>query len=180
MTDADGIGIDFLARRPLIGADAFVAPSATLIGDVEIGACASIWYGCVLRADVNFIRVGARTNIQDGTVVHVDGDRPTFIGDDVTIGHMALIHACTVESGAFIGMRATLLDGVTVEGGAVIAAGALVPPGKRVPSGELWAGVPARHVRHLSHAERAGFQASAARYVAIAEAHRSLPSAALK
>ena len=168
---------------PKIHPDAFVAETAAVIGDVEIGPGSSVWYGCVLRGDVNMIRIGAGTNLQDGTIVHVNHDRagdyretgggmPTFIGDNVTIGHQALIHACTVESGAFIGMAAVVMDGAVVEGQAMVAAGALVTPGKRVARGELWAGRPAKPMRALSEAELADlpylashYQESAASYL---------------
>ncbi len=137
-----------------------MAETAAVIGDVEVGAGSSVWYGCTLRGDLNRIRVGRNTNIQDGTVVHVNhdphgdyrvtgGGMPTTIGDGVTIGHMALIHACTLEDGSFVGMRAVVMDEAVVESGAMVAAGALVTPGKRVPSGQLWAGSPARFLRDL-------------------------------
>ena len=151
----------FRGVTPRIDPTAFVAETAAVIGDVEIGPGASIWYGCVLRGDINRIRVGRNTNIQDGTVVHVNHDRvgdggmPTHIGDDVTIGHMALIHACTLEDRAFIGMGAVVMDGAVVESGAMVAAGALVTPRKVVKSGELWAGRPARFLRKLREAEAA-------------------------
>jgi carbonic anhydrase/acetyltransferase-like protein (isoleucine patch superfamily) len=155
--------------QPRIAGNVFIAPSATVIGDVEIGADTNIWFGCVLRGDVNEIRVGERTNIQDGTVVHVSRDsHGTYIGSDITIGHMALIHACTLEDGCFVGMRATIMDGCVVENGAMVAAGALVTPGKRVGRHQLWAGSPARPVRDLSEMDRAGMAATAAHYVKLA------------
>jgi len=164
---------------PRIAEDAFIAETAVVIGDVEIGQGSSVWYGCVLRGDVNRIRVGARTNIQDGTVVHVNhdpagdyretgGGMPTFIGDDITIGHMALIHACTLESGSFVGMRATVMDEAVVEGGAMVAAGALVTPRKRVPAGELWGGSPAKRMRELGEAERRELTYSPQHYARLA------------
>ena len=136
-----------------------------MIGDVEIGSGASIWYGCVLRGDGNKIRVGANTNIQDGTVVHVNhdpkgdyretgGGMPTFIGEDVTIGHMALIHACTLETGSFVGMGSIVMDLAVVESGAMVGAGAMVTPGKRVPTGELWIGRPAKRIRDMTQQEK--------------------------
>ncbi|HOT82867.1 MAG TPA: gamma carbonic anhydrase family protein, partial [Candidatus Defluviicoccus seviourii] len=101
---------------PKIAPSAFIAPTATVIGDVEIGEDAGIWFGCIIRGDVNIIRIGARTNIQDGTIIHVSKDgQGTFIGDEVTIGHMVLLHACTLQSGCFIGMRATIMDDCVVE-----------------------------------------------------------------
>nr|WP_298684892.1 gamma carbonic anhydrase family protein [uncultured Dongia sp.] len=163
---------------PKIAPDAFIASTAVVIGAVEIGAEASIWFGCVLRGDSNSIRIGARTNIQDGTIIHVNHEREgaagtkTVIGTDVTVGHMALLHACTVEDGAFIGMKACLMDGVVVESGGMVAAGALVTPGKRVRKGELWAGSPAKLMRPLSDKEMAYFAYSAKHYCEVAASYR--------
>ncbi len=159
---------------PRIAPTAFVAATAVVIGDVEIGEGSSIWFGTVVRGDVNHIRIGARVNIQDGSVVHVTGmGHPTLIGDDITVGHMALLHACTLESGCFIGMQACVMDGVVVESGAMVAAGALVTPGKRVRRGELWAGRPAKLMRELSPEEVAELANSPDRYAALAQAYRS-------
>ena len=123
---------------PQIASDAFIAPNAVIIGDVVIGPGVTVWFNCVLRGDVNHIRVGARTNIQDGTVVHVSyKTHPTIIGEDVLIGHMATIHGCTLESKAFVGMRATVMDGVVVEREGMVAAGALVSPNKRIAQRQM-------------------------------------------
>lgn len=163
-------------KTPRVHPDAFIAENAVLIGDVEIAAGASVWYGCVLRADVNRMVVGENTNIQDGTVVHVDAERddlpgglPTLIGANITIGHMALLHACVLEDGCFVGMRATVMDAAVIESGAMVAAGALVTPNKRVPGGELWAGSPAKLMRELSEEERAFMVDSPARYAEYAQ-----------
>ncbi len=156
--------LPFRGITPTIDPAAFVAETAAVIGDVEIGAGSSIWYGCALRGDLNRIHIGRNTNIQDGSVVHVNhdpagdyrqtgGGMPTFIGDGVTVGHMALIHACTLEDGSFVGMRAVIMDQAVVESRAMVAAGALVTPGKHVPSGQLWAGSPARYMRDLKPSE---------------------------
>jgi gamma-carbonic anhydrase len=164
---------------PTIAVNAFVAETAVVIGDVTIGEQASIWYGCVLRGDGNYIRVGARTNIQDGTIVHVNHEREgaagtrTIIGADVTIGHMALIHACTLEDGCFIGMQACVMDGAVVESGAMVAAGALVTPGKRVKHGELWGGSPAKLMRKLTEAELKYFAYTVEHYVEMAVSYRN-------
>jgi gamma-carbonic anhydrase len=164
---------------PAIAASAFIAETAVVIGDVTIGEQASIWYGCVLRGDGNFIRVGARTNIQDGTIVHVNHEREgaagtrTIIGAVVTIGHMALIHACTLEDGCFIGMQACVMDGAVVESGAMVAAGALVTPGKRVKRGELWGGSPAKLMRKLTDSELKYFGYTVAHYLEMAESYRN-------
>lgn len=154
---------------PRIGQKVWLAPGAQIVGDVEIGEQAGIWYNCVIRGDVNDIKIGPRTNIQDGTVIHVSSTlQGTYIGADVTVGHMALLHACTIEDGAFIGMKACVMDGAYVERGAMVAAGALVTPGKRVPSGQLWAGSPAKFMRNLTEAEQAHILYSAKHYVELA------------
>ena len=165
--------------RPRLASRVFIAPGATVIGDVEIGADASIWFGCVVRGDVNVVRIGERTNIQDGTVIHVAKEgQGTFIGADITIGHMALLHACTLEDGAFVGMRATIMDDALVESGAMVAGGALITPGKRVRRGELWAGSPAKKIRELTDADRAAMAKLAPRYVALAADYLDAPAEA--
>jgi len=158
---------------PTIAEDAFIAPGAVVIGDVVIGPRSSVWFGCVIRGDVHEIRIGADTNVQDGTIVHVSkGTFGTYIGDGITIGHQALIHACTLESGCFVGMGATVMDGCVVESGAMVAAGAMVTPGKRVPAGELWAGSPAKLKRALTVDDTAGWPAQAAHYAALGAEYR--------
>jgi len=176
-----GLVVPFGNLVPKIAGDAFIAANATVIGDVEIGALSGIWFGCVVRGDGNSIRIGERTNIQDGTVIHVnaecDGGRGavgwrTTIGSDITVGHMALLHACTLEDGAFVGMKACVMDGCVVEGQGMVAAGALLTPGKRVRKGELWAGSPARLMRQMSAAEFEYLTYSARHYVELAAAYR--------
>ena len=171
---------------PKIHPTAFVAPGALVIGDVEIGAESSIWFGCVVRGDVNKIRIGMRTNIQDGTVIHVaSGEQPvsanskiptegypTIIGDDVTVGHCALLHACVVESRGFVGMKATVMDGAKISANAMLATGALLTPGKIVPSGELWAGSPAKFWRTLTDDDLAQFDLRAGQYARLAAEYR--------
>jgi gamma-carbonic anhydrase len=158
---------------PRLAEDAWVAPTAVVIGDVEIGAGSGIWFHCVLRGDTNFIRVGARTNIQDGSIVHVNaGQFPCIIGDDVTIGHAAIVHACTLKNRAFVAMGATVLDGAVIEEGGMLAAGAVLTPGKRIGPNELWAGTPARLMRVMSVEERAGFDQTAPHYVELAARFR--------
>jgi carbonic anhydrase/acetyltransferase-like protein (isoleucine patch superfamily) len=166
---------------PQIAADAFIAANATVIGDVTIGAQSSIWFGCVVRGDSNRIRIGERTNIQDGTVIHVNAERDggrgavgwcTTIGSDITVGHLALLHACILEDGAFVGMRACVMDGCVVEGQGMVAAGALLTPGKRVRKGELWGGSPAKLMRQLSAAEFEYLAYSARHYIELAAAYR--------
>ncbi|HEX4262384.1 MAG TPA: gamma carbonic anhydrase family protein [Acetobacteraceae bacterium] len=154
---------------PVIAADAWVAPTAAVIGRVEIGSRSGVWFHCVLRGDTNFIRVGARVNIQDGTIVHVNaGHFPTIIEDDVTIGHAAIVHACTLRARAFVAMGATVLDGAVIEAGGVLAAGSVLPPGKVIGPGELWMGSPAKLKRVLSVEERAEFDRTAVHYAELA------------
>ncbi|MBL8643092.1 MAG: gamma carbonic anhydrase family protein [Rhodospirillaceae bacterium] len=161
--------------RPKIAEDAFIAPNATVIGDVVIGARSSIWFGVVMRGDVNYIRVGERTNIQDGTIVHVaTKNGPTLIGNDVLIGHAAIIHGCTLEDGCFVGMGATVMDHAVVEAGAMVAAGALVGPNKRVLKGQLWGGAPARFMRTLRDEEIEHMKAGTAGYAVLGEGYRAM------
>ena len=176
-----GLILPFGNLVPKIAGDVFIAANATVIGDVEIGALSGIWFGCVVRGDGNSIRIGERTNIQDGTVIHVNAERDggrgavgwrTTIGSDITVGHMALLHACTLEDGAFVGMKACVMDGCVVEGQGMVAAGALLTPGKRVRKGELWAGSPARLMRQMSAAEFEYLTYSARHYVELAAAYR--------
>lgn len=164
----------FGEHHPEVAADAFIAAGARIIGKVTIGAGSSVWFNCVLRGDVGRIHVGARTNIQDGSIVHVTGGRfDTHIGDDVLIGHGCIIHGCRIADHGFVGMGATVLDGAVVEGDAMLAAGALLTPGKVVKSGELWAGRPARFLRALREEEIAGNRAAAAGYARLAALHRA-------
>ncbi len=170
--------LTFAGKTPRIDPAAFVAPGVQLIGDIEIGPEASIWYNCVLRGDVNRIRVGARTNIQDGTVIHVDSPKPgaedglpTLIGADVLIGHLAMVHGCMLHDRAFVGLGAIVMDGCVIESDAMLAAGAMLTPGKRILSGQLWAGRPAKYLRDLTSAELAGHRQGVAHYVELARAH---------
>jgi carbonic anhydrase/acetyltransferase-like protein (isoleucine patch superfamily) len=171
--------LGFEGKAPRIDASAFVAPGARLIGDVELGPEASIWYNCVLRGDMNRIRIGARSNVQDGTVIHVDpprpggpeGGYPALIGSDVLIGHLAMIHGCILHDRAFVGLGAIVMDGCEIESEAMLAAGAMLTPGKRIPSGQLWAGRPARYARDLSAADIAGMALGVDHYVALAKRH---------
>ncbi len=167
-----GLLLPYKGKRPKVAPDAFIAPGAVLIGDVEIGPGASVWYNCVLRADVNHIRVGEGSNIQDGTVVHVDRDFPTIIGKHCLIGHIAIVHGCTLEDSAFVGMKACVMDGCVLESGSMVAAGALVPQGRRVLKGQLWAGVPAKHLRDLKPDEAFELADAPKRYRHYAQEHK--------
>ena len=164
----------FEGRAPVIGAGAYVDPAATVIGDVVLGDDASIWPGAVVRGDVHHIRIGPRSNVQDAAVVHVTHDGPytpggfpSIIGADVTIGHGAVIHACTIEDLCLVGMHATVLDGATVRRYGFVGAGAVVSPGKTVGEGELWLGSPARFARKLSDREIEALHYSAQHYVRL-------------
>jgi gamma-carbonic anhydrase len=159
-------------QLPRFGERVFLAPSAHLTGDIEVGDDCSFWFSTAARGDVNRIRIGVRTNVQDGTILHVTHEtHPLAIGDDVVIGHSCTIHGCTLESGCLIGIGARVLDGAVVETGAMVAAGALVPPRMRVTSGMLALGAPAKLVRPLADGERAEITAIAARYVAVKDAY---------
>ncbi|MEO8504334.1 MAG: gamma carbonic anhydrase family protein [Acidobacteriota bacterium] len=153
---------------PSLGERVFLAPSAELCGDIEIGDDSSFWFHTAARGDVNRIRVGRRTNVQDGTILHVTHQRFALtIGSDVVIGHSCVLHGCTLEDGCLIGIGARVLDGAVIEAGAQVGAGALVPPGMRVLSGQLVMGVPARLARPLRDSEREEIPAIARRYVEL-------------
>lgn len=176
MTDA--LILPFGGKTPIIHPSAFIAPGARIIGDVEIGEDASIWYNCVLRGDVNAIRIGARTNVQDGTIIHCDSDKdgsggsPTIIGNDVLIGHMALLHGCTLMDFAFVGLGAIVMDRCTMESDGMLAAGAMLTPGKTIRHRELWAGRPARLMRSLEDDQVAAMREGTQHYVHNAKAHK--------
>ncbi len=169
----------FEGHRPAVDAGAWVDPTSLVIGDVEIGAGSSLWPGVVARGDINRIRIGRDTNIQDGCVLHnshdgpfMPGGSPLLIGDRVTVGHKAILHGCAIGDDCLIGMGCIVMDKVVVEPGVMIGAGSLVPPGKLLESGYLYTGSPARQSRPLSEREREYFGYSAAHYVKLAQRHR--------
>lgn len=162
----------FLAKNPQVDPTAYVAAGATLIGDVRLAARASCWPGTVLRGDINFIEVGEGSNIQDGTIVHLADDFPVRIGKYVTIGHAAMIHACTIEDECLIGMQATILDGAVIGHHSIIGAHSLVTPGTVIPPGSLVMGVPAKVVKTLAPEKQAGIRMWAEKYIKVAAAHR--------
>ena len=166
----------FKDRLPAIDPTAFIADDALVIGDVEIGAEASIWFGSVIRGDVNYIRIGDRTNIQDATVIHVSSEtHSTILENDITVGHRVTLHGCYVEAECLIGIGAILLDGVRIGKNSLVAAGSLVTPGTQIPPGSLVMGTPAKVKRELSDEEIGNIRRSAARYVELAAIYRSNP-----
>jgi gamma-carbonic anhydrase len=167
-------------KAPRIHSSAFIAPGCRILGDVQIGADASVWYNCVLRGDVNRIVIGARTNIQDGTVIHCDSADPrhpqgfpTLIGEDALIGHMAMLHGCTIHDRGFVGLSATVMNGCVIESDGMLAAGALLTPGKRIAARQLWGGRPAAYMRDLNDAAVADMQLGVQHYVGNARTHRA-------
>jgi carbonic anhydrase/acetyltransferase-like protein (isoleucine patch superfamily) len=163
-------------KAPRVAASAWLAPGTVVAGDVEIGDESSVWFQSVIRGDVNVVRIGARTNVQDHSVVHVTSQtHPTLVGDDVTIGHRVVLHGCTVHDRCLVGIGAIVLDGAVVGPDAMVGAGALVPPGMVVPPGTLVLGSPAKVKRELRPDELAALKASAARYVGYARRYREGP-----
>jgi len=162
-----------LSLNPRIPDTAYVAKEAIIIGDVTLGISASVWPGCVLRGDINSISIGDRTNVQDGTIIHLADDYGVEIGNDVTIGHGAIIHACTVEAECLIGMRATVMDGAIVGRNSIVGAGSLVTANTRIPPGSLVMGAPAKIVRTLSDEEQSKIKDWASKYQKVAAAHKA-------
>lgn len=164
--------IEHKGIKPKVHETCFIANSAEIIGDVEIGRNTSIWYSCVLRADYKKIAIGEYTNIQDASVIHISKDYDTIIGDYVTVGHKAIVHACKIGNNVLIGMGSIILDGAEVEDNVLVGAGSIVTPGKRIPSGSLVLGTPARVVRKLSDEEIKQLKQSAIDYVKYAQNHK--------
>ncbi len=164
---------EFLNRTPQFDETVFVAPSADIIGDVTIGAESSVWFNVTIRGDVNRIVIGNRSNVQDNSSIHVmNGDGPTHIGDDVTIGHNAMIHGCTIHERVLIGIHATVLDRAVIQPDVIVAAGSLVPPDKTLESGYLYMGSPVKQVRKLSDEEVASIKQYSANYVKYQRTYR--------
>ena len=178
-TDRPGVRIvPIHGKSPRIHDSAWVAPGCTLVGDIEIGADSSVWYNCVLRADVFTIRIGERTNIQDGSVLHCDPPRPgdpdgspLMIGDDVLVGHMALLHGCRVEDRGFVGLGAIAMNKAVIGSDAMLAAGAMLTENKVMEARSLWAGRPAKPLRDLTDAAIAGMRAGVIHYTQNAKDH---------
>jgi carbonic anhydrase/acetyltransferase-like protein (isoleucine patch superfamily) len=164
--------VHFKDYKPVVASDAFIATGAIIIGNTHIGEYSNIWYNCVLRGDVNEIRIGKRSNIQDLTMIHVATfGQGCYVGDDVTVGHSVVLHACTIGHKAFVGMQSCILDGAIIEDGAMVGAGSLVTPNKRIPSGELWIGSPAKFIRKLTDDDYKLIDWSANHYVKLALLH---------
>ncbi|WP_020399040.1 gamma carbonic anhydrase family protein [Kordiimonas gwangyangensis] len=163
----------FKGMWPRVAGDAYIFHGAQVVGDVEIGPGTSVWHNCVLRGDVNSIRIGSRSNIQDGTVIHVSTRTfPTTIGNDVLVAHMAMLHGCTLKDNAFVGMGAIVMDNTVIESDGMLAAGAMLTPGKTVGAGELWAGSPAKFMRKVTDAELEKNRSMAEHYRRLADQHR--------
>ena len=171
MVGVYGHVLPFNGIMPRIAEGVFIAPGAVVVGDVEIGPGSSVWYNAVIRGDVNRITIGRSTNIQDCSVIHVSARDGVVIGDDVLVGHLCMLHGCTLQDGCFIGMKSTILDAAMVETGAMVAAAALVSPRKVVTAGKLWAGSPAVPMRDLSPEEIARFKVATDGYAGHAGAH---------
>lgn len=167
-------------KSPRIHDSAFIAPGCRIIGDVEIGPDSSVWYNCVIRGDANRIVIGARTNIQDGTIVHCDSPKPrrpegfpTIIGDDVLIGHLAMVHGCVLEDRSFVGLGAIVMDGCTIEEGGMLAAGAMLTQGKIIKARQMWMGRPAVFARDLNDQQLADMQMGVHGYVLNGRMHQA-------
>ena len=165
MGDSDSQLDRFLRSQPVLGEGVYLARTAVVVGDVTIGDHSSVWYHAVLRGDINHIKVGAYSNIQDGAVIHLADEYPCEIGDWVTVGHSAVVHACKVGDECLIGMNSTILDGAEVGGQSIVGANALVTQGTKIPEGSLVLGSPAKVVRPLGTEERAGLRTWAQKYV---------------
>lgn len=168
--------IDFDGTSPQVPETAWVAPNATLIGDVSLADRSSVFYGAVLRADMDSISIGERSNIQDGCVVHTDTGFPTVVGAGVSVGHRAVLHGCTVEDDSLIGMGAVVLNGAVVGAGSLVAAGAVVTEGMRIPPGSLVAGVPAKVRRELDEDGLEALRKNARVYLELSAKHRAATS----
>jgi carbonic anhydrase/acetyltransferase-like protein (isoleucine patch superfamily) len=165
--------LEYKGVTPQLDASVFVAPSACVIGDVHVGEKSSLWFNVVVRGDVNFIRIGSRTNIQDGSIIHVTRDtHPTVIGDDVSVGHSVTLHGCTVHDGCLVGIGAIVLDGAVIGASSLIAAGSLVAPGTQIPPRSLVMGSPGRVKRMLTEDECRNMQSIAERYLQYQEDYR--------
>lgn len=164
--------LEYNGNSPEIDESCFIAEGAQIIGRVTLKGNANIWFGTVIRGDVNYIVVGEGTNIQDNCVVHTDSNNPTIVGSNVTVGHSAILHACTIENDVLIGMGAIILDGAVIGKNVIIGAGSLIPPGKIIPSNSLVMGSPGKVIRQLSDDETKGLRKSAQNYVQLSKDYK--------
>lgn len=165
----------FLGQQPALDEAAFIAPNATVLGAVTLGKESSIWYGAILRADINAIRIGAGTNLQDSVIVHLADDAGVSVGEFTTVGHRAILHACTVGNECLVGMGTTILDRAEIGDRCIIGANSLVPQGMKIPPGSLVYGSPARVIRALTDEEQSKIRGWAVKYIGVAAAHRAQP-----
>lgn len=173
-TGAPHVELPYEGDRPQVADDAFIAPNATLIGQVQVGDGAGVFYGAVMRGDRSPLRLGARSNLQDNVTVHSDPEHPCTIGERVSVGHGAVIHGCTIEDDVLVGMNATVLNGAVVGTGSLVAAGAVVLEATVIPPGSLVAGVPGKVRRELNEQEREAVRANAEHYTQLSQRHREL------
>ena len=164
----------FAGHHPRLERDVWIAHNATVIGRIELGEASNIWYGTVMRGDVGAIKIGARTNVQDLSMIHMNGGESTIVGDDVTLGHRVILHGSTIADRVLVGMGAIVLDGAEIGSDVVIAAGTVIPPRMKVPTGVMVMGQPGKVVRDLKDEERMWIPKSAEKYVLAAQAHRAL------
>jgi carbonic anhydrase/acetyltransferase-like protein (isoleucine patch superfamily) len=158
---------------PQVARSAWVAPGANVIGDVSLGDESSVWYGAVLRGDTEPIRIGARSNVQDGCILHADPGFPAIVGEDCVVGHNAVVHGCEIGNNCLVGMGATILNGAKIGDGSIVAAGAVVPEGREFPPGSLIVGIPAKHIGEVTEEQAADIERGASEYVERAAAHRA-------
>lgn len=164
----------FMGHVPVLKAGAWIAPGAHVAGRVTLGEDVSIWYNAVLRADINTISIGARSNIQDNAVIHLADNYGVVLGEDVVVGHSAIIHACTIGNNVLVGMGSIIMDGAEIGDDCIVAAGALVPPGKKIPAGSMVVGAPGKIVRETTQAERDANRAMARKYMKIKDTFRGV------
>lgn len=167
--------LPFKNKVPIVSSDCFVAHNSVIIGDVEVGSSSSIWFGTVLRGDVFHIRVGARTNIQDNSVVHVTSNKyPTIIGNNVTIGHSVTLHGCTINDNSLVGIGSVVMDQCDLGQWSIVAAGSVVKPNTKIPSGKLWGGLPAKEIRDLNDGEREWIKSLSSKYVELSRQYLNI------
>ena len=166
--------LSFKNKIPKINPDCFIAHNSTIIGDVEIGSESSIWFGTVVRGDVFNIRIGCKTNIQDNSVIHVTADKhPTLIGNQVTVGHSAVLHGCTVNDNVLVGIGSIIMDKTEIGEWSIIAAGSVVKPGTKIPSGKLWGGLPAKEIRDIDEKETEWIKELSGNYIRLSKEYSS-------